>query len=197
MKVELRYFDEKVQVKPEERSVFGYGAVFNSPSHPLYDKEIGNFRESIDPEAFESVLSDPMILILANHNPNLILGRTGAGTAQVGVDERGLWYSATPPNSRADIIESVQRGDMIGSSFGFIVDQEDWSNGTKTALPERRIYKVSRILDTGPVSYAAYPDTSVASRNYRSYLESVKENSEELSNLYHYRIRLLKHSIII
>jgi len=196
---ELRYLEgaELVEYKPEGRSIFGYGAVFDKPSQVLYSREVGDFIETIDKRAFDSVLKDPYIMVLANHDKNMVLGRTGAGTAKVGVDERGFWYDVTdPPASRADIVESIQRRDVFGSSFGFEIEEEDWSRGSKSALPERRLYKFRKVFDLGPVSYPAYMDTSAAARSYRSYMDSVREN-DGLSNLLKYKIKLFENSIII
>lgn len=192
---ELRFAEGGVNLKEEARSIFGYGAVFDKPSHTLFSRDIGEFTETIDKRAFESGLDDGSILILANHNQDLVLGRVGAGTAKIGTDERGLWYEVEPPKSRADIMESVQRRDMYGSSFSFDVGEEDWSKGSKTVLPERRIYSFKKVYDLGPVSFAAYPDTTAAARSFRSYEKSCQENTGQ--DLRKYKIFFYENSIII
>lgn len=193
---ELRYAEGSVTTKEESRAIFGYGAVFDKPSQTLYSREVGDFTETIDKRAFDPVVNDPTILILSNHDQNMVLGRTGSGTARIGVDERGFWYDVNPPETRADVMESVRRGDIYGSSFGFDVEEEDWSRGNKTTLPERRIYKFKKVYDLGPVSYPAYLDTTAAARSYRSYLDSVKAN-EALNNTYKCKIFFFENSIII
>ncbi|MDN8705120.1 HK97 family phage prohead protease, partial [Staphylococcus aureus] len=68
---------------------------------------------------------------LFNHDPNYILGRTTAGTLSLSVNERGLVYDITAPDTqtiRDLVLAPMQRGDINQSSFAFRVarDGEDW-----------------------------------------------------------------------
>lgn len=187
--MEKRSFMGNVKMEPEKRSIFGYGAVFNSPSQILYHRDIGEFIESIEPEAFNHLLNDPNIMVLANHDHNMVLGRTGAGTAEIGVDERGLWYRATPPNSRADVLESVERGDMIGSSFGFDIDPEGEEWEQSEGQWQRKIFRFKKVYDLGPVTYPAYLDTTTAARSLRSFREKKEIDQRDELDLYYRKVR--------
>ena len=69
----------------------GYAARFNEPS-----EDLGGFKEYIDPHAFDKALSGrPDVVILYNHDPNLVLGRTGAGTASVETDSKGVFFTCS------------------------------------------------------------------------------------------------------
>jgi len=173
--VELRGTDGTADTPPLVR---GYAALFDTPSGDL-----GGFREVIARGAFDGVpLTD--VVCLFNHNPDLILARsapaTGAGgpaTLSLGVDERGLWYEFTPPNSShgQTLIEALRRGDIGQSSFAFTVakDGDLWASpsdgppeyeaGNTTQL--RTITRIERLYDVSPVTYPAYPDTTVALRS--------------------------------
>lgn len=179
--IELREVDNKPVL-------FGYAAVFGKESDDL-----GWFRETINERAFDKVINDPDIMILFNHDSNYILGRTGAGTAKIGLDNVGLWYEVNPPESRTDIIEAVQRGDLRGGSIGFTVEKETWTQ-EEGEMDKREILEVKRLYDLGPVTFPAYPDTTVAKRNFERFKE---EREKTYNNLYHYKVRLYKHSIII
>jgi HK97 family phage prohead protease len=98
-----------------------------------------------------------------NHDKHKLLGRTASGTARVSVDSRGLLYSCDLPDTTVghDVYELVKRGDVVGSSFGFIASEDAWNvsaNGQMT----RTIIKVSDLIDCSPVVCPAYPATSVS-----------------------------------
>lgn len=160
------------------RTVRGYAAKFEMPS-----EDLGGFIETIERGAFEDVLGND-VRALFNHDPSQILARARGGandTLRIGTDETGLWYEFDAPQTRAgdDILESIRRGDVDQSSFGFIIarDGDKWAerrDGDRNIVT-RTITKLSRLLDVSPVTYPAYPDTSVALRNMA---EALKEEPE-------------------
>ncbi len=162
----------------ESREVVGYASVFvDSDGRAALSENLGGFREKIDPKAFDSVL-DNDVRALFNHDPNLILGRTTAGTLKLSVDERGLKYSFTAPDTSygRDLMISLERGDVSQSSFGFIVEEDSWDEDSEGATI-RTIKKVGRLLDVSPVTYPAYPDAQVGKRNFLNY-RTEKEKQE-------------------
>jgi len=174
--------DKKKDEQSEEKSsktaaplVRGYAALFNTKS-----SDLGGFIERIDPHAFDEVDLEDGVVALFNHDPSLILARSGGANAtlRLGTDERGLWYEFTPPNSPngQNLAEALRRGDITQSSFGFSITRDggqewDWvedEQGEEHAF--RTIKKIARLYDISPVTYPAYPDTSVAARS----LEAVR-----------------------
>jgi HK97 family phage prohead protease len=113
---------------------------------------VGNrtFREKVMPGAFDKCLrAGADIRGLINHDPNLILGRTIAGTMTVGSDGHGLRYEIDPPGTTYsdDLIKSMRRGDIDQSSFGFYTVQDDWKNtsdGLVRELIEADCFDVTR-----------------------------------------------------
>jgi len=155
--------------------IVGYAAVFDKNSLML-----GDFYERIDPDAFELVeeRTDGNGLpletrCLFNHDPNHLLGRFPT-TMRLTIDEKGLKYECLLPESRADIAESIERGDLKGSSFSFIVADEPGSEQWTTERGEsvRIVKKIKSLPDCGPVTYPAYADSSVAvaKRSYDKYM---------------------------
>jgi HK97 family phage prohead protease len=155
--------------------VIGYAARFGKDSLLL-----GDFVERIDPSAFSLVESRedgegrPLeTRCLFNHDPNHLLGRFPT-TMKMTVDEKGLRYECLLPESRADLAESISRGDLRGSSFSFVVAEggEKWSyeNGRSTRL----VTRIKSLLDCGPVTYPAYGDATVAvaKRSYQQFQKS-------------------------
>lgn len=159
----------------EAKKLVGYAAVFYRNGDPQTEyrfkikTQSGRPREvveRIEKRAFDGVESDNDVVGLVNHDPNKILGRVGAGTMRLQVDDKGLRYEIDLPNTPEGlaIAESVRRGDISGSSFSFNTK----SGGEKWAAAdggvELRTLTSVKVLDVGPVTFPAYKGTSVASR---------------------------------
>lgn len=153
--------ENKVEYRGDGKKPYitGYAAVFDSES-----RNLGGFVEVIHRRAFDKVLaSRPDVVGVYNHDKNYLLGRTGNGTMTLTVDDYGLRYAIDPPETRADVVESVSRGDVVGSSFAFRtaeVNGDVWSRrGDGTRL--REIREIDLLDDVGPVVRPAYGAASV------------------------------------
>lgn len=157
-KRERRFLQSEVTVSSDESpKITGYAAVFNKRSHLL-----GDFVEEIDPHAFDKCLANnPDIKGLINHDDNQVLGRTASGTMKVSVDAVGLKYEIDPPNTTYanDLLVSMRRKDIEGSSFGFYAKDEVWSYDRKNNLNVRRIIEAD-VFDCSVATNGAYPDAS-------------------------------------
>ena len=86
--MEHRYIPmEKMETREDGDDLYieGYFAVFNS----IYELWPGA-TESIAPGAFDESVSDD-VRALYNHNTDIVLGRTSAGTMEIRQDSHGLW----------------------------------------------------------------------------------------------------------
>ncbi len=165
---ERRGVVEAVEMRAKEdgaATISGYAAMFNK------ETVIGGmwgFREQIAPGAFDSALKEDDVRALFNHDPNQLLGRTTNDTLKLSVDKKGLRYHVELPDTAVarDVRTLIQRGDVTGSSFGFTVTDDSWdeSDVKKGKLPLRTIRSVS-LFDVSPVTYPAYPQTSVTARS--------------------------------
>lgn len=180
---ERRFRHEALEYRESEEiaQISGYAAVFNQ------ETVIGGmfgFREQIDPHAFDDAIKVDDVRALFNHNPDILLGRTESGTLTLSVDKRGLKYTIDLPNTAAarDVRELIRRGDVTGSSFGFTVDEDEWdeSEMKKGKLPLRTLTKVS-LFDVSPVTYPAYPQTSVSARSKAQAITETVEQAKEAS----------------
>lgn len=175
---ETRLGTVEIRSDDGENRISGYAAKFNTLSENL-----GGFREQINTGAFDNVLTND-VRALFNHNPSLILGRTTAGTLTLETDTSGLRYHIDPPDTQAarDLMKSIERGDVTQSSFAFRVDDDDWQEDEDGRLI-RTIKTYKRLYDISPVTYPAYPDTSVAMRGLNARFASV--NSRLDARLYY------------
>lgn len=142
-----------------ERRIEGYFAVFGSN----YDMWPGA-SESIDPHAFDEALGDD-VRVLIDHDTRLVLGRTSAGTAELRVDEHGLWGSVLINPDDSDAMNAYarnKRGDVNQASFGFDILDEDTEyredGSVHWTVKKVKLYEVS--LCTFP----AYRETELQAR---------------------------------
>lgn len=186
---ERRFFSVELRApEKESRKVEGYAAVFNSDSEMMF----GNVIERILPGAFDNVLSDDAVALF-NHDPNLILARNKVNMT-IRQDEKGLFYSFDAPNTTAgnDLLENLRNGNIKTSSFAFIISDEKWTYSDDRSKPSiREITKIKRLYDVSPVTYPAYPDTSVAQRGFKS----VVDKKETEAKAYLVEVMKRKHEL--
>ena len=160
----------------------GHAAVFNRLSHNL-----GGFREKIAPGAFDKVMDNDVRAVF-NHDINMVLGRSSAGTLRLSTDDEGLAYEIDLPNTSyaRDLHESVKRGDIKENSFKFSVMRDSWAYDDETGGEIRTIEEVSRLMDVGPVAFPAYPDATIAQRSLEDWKQAHRatvEGSEKLRKM--------------
>lgn len=168
MELEKRVFELRKADK-ESRKIGGYAAMYDKESENL-----GWFVERIAPGAFkESDMSD--VRALVNHNDDLILARSSAGTLELKEDETGLYFEFEAPNTTAgnDCLENIRNGNYSQCSFAFTVKNAKWENETRDGknVDIRIIEEIEKVYDVSVVTYPAYPDTTVAVRSR----EAIKE----------------------
>ena len=159
----------RVEGESEQRKIVGYAAVFNRKSENL-----GGFVEIIRPGAFRKAVESSDVRALFNHDPNFVLGRTTSGTLKLEENQKGLRFEVTPPDTqmvRDFVLSPIERGDVSGCSFSFNVakDGEKWTEQNDMYL--REISEVSLLGDVGPVTFPAYPSTSVNMRSTKEVLD--------------------------
>jgi hypothetical protein len=164
MKAERRFLKAEVRASGDASPrILGHAAKFNTLS-----QDLGGFFERILPGAFDDCLaSNPDIVGLFNHSMDYVLGRTSSSTMSVSVDAEGLLYSIDPPDTQLarDLMTSMKRGDIRGSSFGFYCLEDTWDLDPTTDSIIRTIVKAS-VFDCSVVTDPAYlaADASVRSQ---------------------------------
>lgn len=119
------------------------------------------------PGCFDTVAEED-VRCLYNHEDCELLGRTKSGTLTLNVTGRGLEYTCQLPDTGPgrDVAQLVGRGDITGSSAGFIVREERWviqENADGSIKEIRELLKLS-LFDVSPVTYPAYEGTEAATR---------------------------------
>lgn len=178
--IEVRATNSTPVVSQDSRTVEGYAVVFNSQSEDL------GFYETINPTAItEEVLMRSDVFCLFNHDQDKVLARSkyGTGSLQLQLDEQGLKYTFTAPNTDLgdELLEYLRRGDIDSSSFAFTVSTDEgsevWTTGTD-GRQYREILKIDELHDVSPVWNPAYTSTTVSQRTLDK-LNQLREMQDE------------------
>ncbi len=152
----------EARAKGSEMWVEGYAAVFEKRSGNL-----GGFVEKVRNTAFTKTVKEADVRALWNHDPQYVLGRSGAGTLQLSVDTNGLYYRSLLPNTSyaRDLAELLERRDVRESSFTFFKVKDAWElaydiEGFESeGYPQRSLVEVG-LIDVAPVTFPAYEDAT-------------------------------------
>jgi hypothetical protein len=149
----------------------GYAANFEQRT------DLGYFKEEIARGAFDDVMEDDVRLLL-NHE-GAPMARTTNGTLELSIDDTGLKYRAALADTQdgRDLYKLIKRGDISQSSFAFTIAEQEWSEDRST----RTVTKMARLLDVSPVTYPAYPTTTVAARQMAEVKPEPVEETQTIS----------------
>ena len=146
--------------------ITGYGMLFNQPSVPM------PFIEYIKPEALDGLdLSN--VMLLRSHDFDQILARVDSGTLSVRVDDKGLYFEATMPDTTLgnDTLADIKAGNIKGCSIGFNIGDDDWSRDD-TGQTIHQINEISQLNEISLTPIPAYQQTSAnVERSLKQFLE--------------------------
>lgn len=157
--------------------IVGYAAVFYREGDPGTEYEMWpagsgwpRVVERIMPGAFDRAVKEDDVRGLFNHDPANILGRKSAGTLRLSVDDIGLRYEIDPPDTQTarDLLVSLKRGDVSGSSFAFIPTKTEYRDliDNATGKGETIVERLQvELLDVGPVTFPAYTGATSGARS--------------------------------
>lgn len=166
----------EVRATDNGRTIGGYAAVFNSRANIG-----GYFEEVIAPGAFDDALMQD-VRALVDHDTGRVIGRTKAGTLRMKQDDTGLAVEIDLPDTSdgRDLATLIERGDVSGMSFGFVVTKESWD---ETMEPPMRTIQALDLREVSVVAFPAYDDTSIAMRSLEKSREMTKAERAEHNRL--------------
>ena len=163
MKKEIRAFDFEVRAEETERgkTLTGQPIVYDERTN------LGWYDEIIDNGALaETDLRD--VRFLVNHNTEMIpLARSRNNNANSTMQMeilpgKGMSIRVdldTENNAEAkSLYSAVERGDISGMSFMFVVDGESWED-IDTDHPTRHVRSIRQVLEVSAVTFPAYEAT--------------------------------------
>lgn len=155
-------------------TVSGYAVVFNQPSQPL------PFIEYISRDALADVDLSKVLLLYA-HDYNNVLARADSATLKTQIDETGLKFTATMPDTTlaTDVFKNIQAGNVKGCSFGFTIapngDRWDTRDDGTTI---HYVDKIDNINELTLTPIPAYEETSVSAQVKRDLSEYLRNKEE-------------------
>lgn len=181
--LEIRFADNPVVIEQrgegdqQHEVVTGYALKFD-----VLSRTIGWFREKIDRGALDAAdMKD--VVALFNHNIDMVLARTISKTLELEVDNTGLKYSFSSPDTTAgrDLVESLRRGDVQHSSFSFSIAEDRWEEDEE-GMEIRTVTKIKRLYDVSPVVNPAYlqATSELAKRSYQQWLSEKYNDINDL-----------------
>lgn len=182
---QMRSMPSRFETRDENGEMYieGYFAVFNS----TYELWRGA-TESIAEGAFSDTLGGD-IRALIDHETRLVLGRNTNGTLELHEDSHGLWgrIKINPNDQDAvNLYERVKRGDVDQCSFGFRIDNQDFTENpdgsTHWTIKKVTLYEVS------VVTFPAYTETSVMARK-QEFAEICKRKTEAWKHSMHEKLK--------
>lgn len=161
--------EQRSLVLPVERradgdttTVSGYAAIFGEVA------AIGGyFNEVMARGAFTNTLKTADVRAYFDHDRGRVLGRSSAGTLRLLEDGKGLAVEIDLPDTSdgRDTRTLIERGDISGMSFGFVVLRQEWDESGE--IPLRTILEVE-LREVSIVSEPAYDGTTIALRSLDS-----------------------------
>ncbi len=179
------------KIDGEPTKIIGYAVRWDQLSHPIF----GMFQERFQRGAFAASLVSPDVYASWQHDVREILGRT-PNTLLVAEDDIGLRYEITPPSWAEKYVESIERGDVRGSSFIFRAVKEEWDESN--ADMAIRTISEAQLFEVSPVTTPAYPQSSVGIRsvedvfNTRPQTKSDKDEERQAAIHLQHEMRLKK-----
>lgn len=176
MKGEKRYIDYQTKLttrdKEDDLILEGYFIKFNEETELYRD-----VYEVIDPLAVSKSLENNDIKAFFNHDPAIVLGRTGNSTLELKADQKGLKGTIKinkEDNEAVNIYNRVKRGDINKCSFGFNIINEEITRREDGATLIRILE--ANLIEVSIVTFPAYENTNIEARKS---IEQRKKQLEE------------------
>lgn len=163
LKRETRLFKATAEVRATDDNTLGlrgYACLTGTP-YSVRDW-LGEYDETVDPNAFNKTLSErDDVRLLLNHD-GLPMARTKSGTLRLAVDGVGLDTDADLDKRSTltnDVAVAMERGDLDQMSFAFQVTRQEWNEDYT-----QRYIRELKLFDVSVVTYPANPATTVKLR---------------------------------
>lgn len=166
-------------LRAERRSEENIGVIVGRPIVYESKTDLGYFDEIIARGALDKTdLRD--VRFLVNHDISRIpLARSrnnnANSTMQLTVDDNGMQIRVNLDLNNTEsnnLFSAVERGDISGMSFMFIIEKAEWDDLSKDH-PTRTIKAISRVIEVSAVTFPAYEETEISTRN-KNVLDSAR-----------------------
>lgn len=126
-------------------------------------RDLGGWREVIEPGALRGARLDDLVATV--DHAGVPIGRY-PGTLELEDRDDGLHWSVELAESRADIRDAIERGDLRSCSWRMVVKRDEWRGNV------RHVHEIAELRDVSVVTSPAY---SAATAEYRAAPEPSAE----------------------
>lgn len=175
--MEKRYYEiRNLQTRNESDDIYLEGKfVAYGDTYQVWE----GATESIAPGAFRNSIHDD-VRALYNHNDDLVLGRTSAGTFTLEDRSDGLWGRIKVNRKDSDAMNAyarVERGDVSGCSFGFNIKTQE-TEYREDGTVHWTITEVDPLYECSLCTFPAYEATHISAR--AKDLDTMRQRKFEL-----------------
>jgi phage head maturation protease len=119
-------------------------------------RDMGGWREIIEPTALRGTKIDDLVATV--DHAGVPIGRY---PTTLNVEDRsdGLHWSVVPPETRADVLEAITRGDLKAGSWRMVVGRDEWRGDV------RHVHEIAELRDVSVVSHPSYESATVELRS--------------------------------
>ncbi|OFV69404.1 HK97 family phage prohead protease [Acetobacterium wieringae] len=177
----------------DQKTIGGYALRYNQPTR-IIDWWGDEFLEEFARGAFDESIQQRTVKALWNHDTSSPLGSTKSGTLRFNDDAEGLNYDVDLPGNTwgTDAYESVMRGDVDGSSFGFFTKEEKWSvvdyEGKKI---DKRTITRAELIEVSPCTFPAYESSEIKVRSFEALKEEKNKPDQKNIEMERFRTEIL------
>lgn len=158
--------------------ISGYVNAVGRDSNPIPTPTGGQFVEMIEPGTFKEALTRAKnVDMLLNHNEGRKLASTSGGDLTLKEDNIGL--HADCETSDAETIEKAKRGELVGWSFGMVVNKDEMEQRGEQ-IPRRHVKNID-IFEVSLIDkrmQPCYAGTSVECRADKSVLTETRATED-------------------
>lgn len=181
--MEKRYYEiRNLQTRNESDDIYLEGKfVAYGDTYQVWE----GATESIAPGAFRNSIHDD-VRALYNHNDDLVLGRTSAGTFTLEDRSDGLWGRIKVNRKDSDAMNAyarVERGDVSGCSFGFNIKSQE-TEYREDGTVHWTITEVDPLVECSLCVFPAYQATHISAR------------AKDLDTMRQRKVELRKHNML-
>lgn len=152
-----------VEIRSDKVILEGYVNATEKWSRPIYEKDIGRFRERVEPGVFSRAMErNPNTQLKFNHKKDL--GDASSGSITLREDAIGLFGHAETDDP--DVRAAAENGQLKGWSFGMVVNSDEVKDAPdEEPMIKRRYLKDIDLIEVSILSVLpAYIATTIVEK---------------------------------
>jgi phage head maturation protease len=136
----------------------------------IESRDMGGWVEVIEPTALRAARVDDLVATV--DHVGVPIGRFPT-TLEIEDRGDGLHWAVTPPESRSDVREAIERRDLKAGSWRMRVGRDEWRGNV------RHVHEITDLIDVSVVSHPSYPSAGVELRSHNDN-DATRDRKEKM-----------------